>query len=99
LACDSNPFLHKDFAVRFFLLCRPLRSDLYDSSAFEVRNQKRYPEAIRSLCEDEEHLLTFSAFPPVIIGTFARPKPLKDFSAMCAGALTRLMRAQEKPVA
>jgi transposase-like protein len=24
------------------------------------------PEAIRSLCEDEEHLLTFYAFPPVM---------------------------------
>src|SRR6266496_297750 len=31
-----------------------------------AKYQKRYPEAIRSLCEDEEHLLTFYAFPPVM---------------------------------
>jgi putative transposase len=34
--------------------------------AFKAKYQKRYPEAIRSLCEDEEHLLTFYAFPPVM---------------------------------
>ncbi|MEO6888365.1 MAG: transposase [Ktedonobacteraceae bacterium] len=32
----------------------------------EAKYQKRYPEAIRSLIEDEEHLLTFYAFPPVM---------------------------------
>jgi len=35
-------------------------------AAFKAKYQKRYPEAIRSLCEDEAHLLTFSAFPPVM---------------------------------
>lgn len=35
-------------------------------AAFKAKYQKRYPEAIRSLCEDEEHLLTFYAFPPVM---------------------------------
>lgn len=34
--------------------------------AFKGKYQKRYPEAVRSLCEDEEHLLTFYAFPPVM---------------------------------
>jgi putative transposase len=34
--------------------------------AFKAKYQKRYPEAVRSLCEDEEHLLTFYAFPPVM---------------------------------
>src|SRR5256714_6436879 len=34
--------------------------------AFKGKYQKRYPEAIRSLIEDEEHLLTFYAFPPVM---------------------------------
>ncbi len=34
-------------------------------AAFKAKYQKRYPEAIHSLCEDEEHLLTFYAFPPV----------------------------------
>jgi transposase-like protein len=35
-------------------------------AAFKAKYQKRYPEAIRSLMEDEEHLLTFYAFPPVM---------------------------------
>ncbi len=35
-------------------------------AAFKAKYQKRYPEAIRSLCEDEEHLLTFYAFPQVM---------------------------------
>jgi putative transposase len=32
-------------------------------SAFKAKYPKRYPEAVRSLAEDEEHLLTFYAFP------------------------------------
>jgi putative transposase len=35
-------------------------------AAFKAKYQKRYPEAIRSLIEEEEHLLTFYAFPPVM---------------------------------
>ena len=35
-------------------------------AAFKAKYQKRYPEAVRSLCEDEEHLLTFYAFPAVM---------------------------------
>jgi putative transposase len=31
---------------------------LLNLAAFKAKYQKRYPEAIRSLCEDEEHLLT-----------------------------------------
>ena len=31
--------------------------------AFKAKYSKRYPEAVRSLTEDEEHLLTFYAFP------------------------------------
>ena len=31
--------------------------------AFKAKYGKRYPEAVRSLAEDEEHLLTFYAFP------------------------------------
>jgi putative transposase len=34
--------------------------------AFKAKYQKRYPEAIRSLIEDEDHLLTFYAFPPIM---------------------------------
>jgi putative transposase len=34
--------------------------------AFKAKYAKRYPEALRSLSEDEEHLLTFYDFPPVM---------------------------------
>jgi putative transposase len=34
--------------------------------AFEAKYTQRYPEAVRSLTEDEEHLLTFYAFPSVM---------------------------------
>ena len=39
---------------------------LLNLAAFKAKYQKRYPEAIRSLVEDEEHLLTFYAFPAVM---------------------------------
>ena len=39
---------------------------LVQLAAFKAKYQKRYPEAIRSLCEDEKHLLTFYAFPKVM---------------------------------
>ncbi len=39
---------------------------LVELAAFKGKYQKRYPEAIRSLIEDEEHLLTFYAFPQVM---------------------------------
>src|SRR5205085_7250667 len=32
-------------------------------AAFKAKYSKRYPEAVRSLTEDEEHLLTFYEFP------------------------------------
>jgi transposase-like protein len=35
-------------------------------AAFKGKYQKRYPEAVRSLMEEEEHLLTFYAFPQVM---------------------------------
>jgi putative transposase len=39
---------------------------LLNLAAFKAKYQKRYPEAVRSLCEDEEHLLTFYAFPALM---------------------------------
>jgi putative transposase len=33
---------------------------------FKAKYSQRYPEAVRSLCEDEEHLFTFYAFPRVM---------------------------------
>jgi putative transposase len=35
-------------------------------AAFKAKYGKRYPEAVRSLVEDEEHLLTFYAFPQMM---------------------------------
>jgi transposase-like protein len=39
---------------------------LLNLAAFKAKYRLRYPEAIRSLMEDEEHLLTFYAFPQVM---------------------------------
>lgn len=39
---------------------------LLNLAAFKAKYRQRYPEAIRSLCEDEEHVLTFYAFAPVM---------------------------------
>jgi putative transposase len=36
---------------------------LIQLAAFKAKYAVRYPEAVRSLAEDEEHLLTFYAFP------------------------------------
>jgi putative transposase len=36
---------------------------LVQLAAFKAKYTQRYPEAVRSLAEDEEHLLTFYAFP------------------------------------
>src|SRR5258708_28035147 len=48
-------------------------------AAFKAKYQKRYPEAIRSLCEDEEHLLTFYAFPPVMHRYILSTNALESF--------------------
>src|SRR5258708_2140057 len=39
---------------------------LLNLNAFKAKYAQRYPEAVRSLAEDEEHLLTFYAFPPAM---------------------------------
>ncbi len=39
---------------------------LLNLHAFKAKYAQRYPEAVRSLAEDEEHLLTFYAFPPAL---------------------------------
>jgi putative transposase len=48
-------------------------------AAFKAKYQKRYPEAIRSLREDEEHLLTFSAFPLVMPRSIGSPNAIESF--------------------
>jgi putative transposase len=50
---------------------------------------KRYPEAVRSLAEDEENLFTFSQFPAPCTDTFRPPMPLKASGASCASGLFR----------
>src|SRR5438874_8071555 len=59
---------------------------LIELAAFKGKYRERYPEAVRSVCEDEEHLLTFYAFPRRCIGIFAVPMRLKAFFAMCDDA-------------
>jgi putative transposase len=39
---------------------------LVELASFKAKCHQRYPEAVRSLSEDEEHLLTFYAFPQVM---------------------------------
>ena len=39
---------------------------LIQLAAFKAKYAQRYPEAVRSLAEDEEHLLTFYAFPLIM---------------------------------
>ena len=54
-------------------------------AAFQGKDQKRSPDAVRSLMEDEEHLLTFDAFPQVmhrsIRTTNAHSKLLEECAA------------------
>src|SRR5437870_6452043 len=43
---------------------RPTKQEaVAELAAFKAKYSQRYPEAVRSLAEDEEHLLTFYAFP------------------------------------
>lgn len=48
-------------------------------AAFKGTYQKRYPEAVRSLMEDEEHLLTFYPFPPVMHRSIRTTKAIESF--------------------
>lgn len=52
---------------------------LLNLTAFKATYQKRYPEAIRSLCEDEEHLLTFYAFPQVMHRSIRTTNAIESF--------------------
>jgi putative transposase len=52
---------------------------LLQLSAFKAKYQKRYPEAIRSLCEDEKHLFTFYAFPPVMHRSIRSTNAIESF--------------------
>jgi transposase-like protein len=52
---------------------------LLNLAAFKAKYQKRYPEALRSLCEDEEHLLTFYAFPQVMHRSIRTTNAIESF--------------------
>lgn len=47
-------------------MCQKEEEARVNLAAFKAKYHKRYPEAVRSLSEDEEHLLTFYAFPKVM---------------------------------
>ena len=71
---------------------------MIELAAFKGKYRERYPEAIRSLCEDEEHLLTFYASPSQCIAIFAVPMRLKAFFARCDDAPIKLTLSPRKPV-
>lgn len=52
---------------------------LIELAAFKGKYQKRYPEAVRSLMEDEDHLLTFYAFPPVMHRSIRTTNAIESF--------------------
>src|SRR5450631_4911644 len=52
---------------------------LLNLAAFKAKYQKRYPEAIRSLCEDEEHLLTYYDFPLVMHRSIGSTNAIESF--------------------
>jgi putative transposase len=54
-------------------------------AAFQGKSQKRYPEAVRSLMEDEEPLLTVSAFPQVMHRYLRTTNAIESFFSQVRG--------------
>src|SRR5260370_21510854 len=52
---------------------------LLNLAAFQAKYRQRYPEAVRSLLEDEEHVLTFYAFPQVMHRYIRTTNPIDSF--------------------
>ncbi|GHO47094.1 hypothetical protein KSX_52570 [Ktedonospora formicarum] len=52
---------------------------LFNLVDFKAKYQKCYPEAIRSLYEDEEHLLAFYMFPPVMHRSIRSTNAIESF--------------------
>jgi putative transposase len=52
---------------------------LLNLKAFQAKYAQRYPEAVRSLAEDEEHLLTFYAFPAAMHRHIQRTNAIESF--------------------
>ena len=55
-------------------------------AAFKAKYSKRYPEAVRSLAEDEEHLLTFYEFPQSMHGHIQTTNAIESLAEQCAAA-------------
>jgi transposase-like protein len=56
---------------------------LTNLQAFKAKYAHRYPEAVRSLTEDEEHLLTFYAFPPTMHRHIQTTNAIEGFAEQC----------------
>ena len=52
---------------------------LAELAVFKGKYHERYPEAVRSLCEDEEHLLTFYDFPQSMYRHIRSTNPIESF--------------------
>lgn len=52
---------------------------LAELAVFKGKYHERYPEAVRSLCEDEEHLLTFYDFPQSMHRHIRSTNPIESF--------------------
>ena len=48
-------------------------------ATFKAKYAQRYPEAVRSLFEDEAHLLTFYAFPPTMFRHIQTTNAIESF--------------------
>jgi putative transposase len=55
-------------------------------AAFKAMYAVRYPEAVRSLAEDEEHLLTFYAFPAALHRHIQTTNAIESLGSQCAPA-------------
>src|SRR5436190_11302052 len=53
-------------------------------AAFQAKYTQRYPEAVRSLAEDEEHLFTFYAFPQSMHRHIQTTNAIESLESQCA---------------
>ena len=72
---------HKEVATELAGIFKQEKKEdaLLNLAAFKAKYRLRYPEAIRSLCEDEEHLLTFYAFPSVMHRSIRSTNAIESF--------------------
>jgi len=57
---------------------------LIQLAALKAKYAQRYPEAVRSLAEDEEHLLTFYAFPQTMHRHIQTTNAIESLGSQCA---------------